>query len=148
MRAILTAAGLVIVLVAPAHADPCGDLIDRVAAATQATLVNRTIDFADLSAAEGMTMTLACGDPAAVGVQFKGPVLPAGFFPLFGRAGQAATGMDVPVLSEAAQRAQASAVTTRHSHVDADRALVTCSVVTTPGGTVTACAAIDRREGR
>ncbi len=128
----------------PAAADGCGDLIDKVVAGTQATLVKRTLDFAELSASDGIGMTLACGQLSAVGVQFKGPSLPEAYFPLFGRAGQATTGIAADVIAEAGRRARTDAATTRHSNVDAGIALVTCSVSTPPGGPVTACAVIDK----
>lgn len=133
---------------APAAADSCGDLIDKVVAGTRATLVKRTHDFAELSAGDGIGMTLACGELSAVGVQFKGPSLPEAYFPLFGRAGHATTGIAAEVIAEAGRKARAEAATTRHSNVDAGIALVTCTIATPAGGPVTACAVIDKDGAR
>lgn len=149
MQSLMPAFGLAALLalpgfVAPAAADPCGDLIDKVVAGTQATLTRRTHDFAEFSATDGIGLTLACGDLSAVGVQFKGAALPESYFPLFGRAGQATSGIAADRIAEAGRKARADAATTRHSNVDAGRVLVTCSVSTPPGGPVTACAVIDK----
>lgn len=134
--------------ITPAAADACGDLIDKVVAGTQATLVKRTRDFAELSASDGIGMTLACGELSAVGVQFKGATLPEAYFPLFGRAGQATTGIAADVIAEAGRKARADAAISRHSNVDAGIALVTCTLATPPGGPVTACAVIDKDDAR
>lgn len=147
MRALLSAIFLSI-LVAPAQADMCGDLIERVVAGAEAKLVKRTIDFADLAAADGMTMTLACGELSAVGVQFRGDTLPESYFTVLGRAGRVVTGIDADLIAGAGQSARANAVRTRHSHVDAGAALVTCSVTTAAAGVVTACAVIEKDERR
>lgn len=147
MRTILTLV-LLSLLAAPAQADMCGDLIARVEAGTDAKLVKRTVDFADLSATGGMTMTLACGELSAVGVQFRGEVLPDAYFPLFGRAARVVTGADPVLIADAGQHARENAVRTRHSHVDAGGALVTCSVISAAAGLVTACAAIEKDERR
>lgn len=147
MRTLLLAFGL-LGLVTPAAADSCGDLIDRVVAGTQASLVKRTADFAELSASDGIGMTLACGELSAVGVQFRGPALPTTYFPLFGRAGHAITGIPADVIEAAGVKARDSAMTTRHSNVDAGAALVTCTVVNSAGGPVTACAVIDKDDRR
>ncbi len=144
MRTPLMLLGLSLALATPARADRCGDLIDRVTAATQATLVRRTVDYAEFSAAEGIGLTLACGDLSAVGAQFKGAALPAGYFALFGRAGQAVNGLPAETLAEAGRAARESAETKRHSKVDAGRALVTCSVANVGNDRVTICAAIDK----
>lgn len=144
MRIPLTILGLSLALATPARADRCGGLIDRVMAATGATLVRRTIDFAEFKAAEDVGLTLACGDLSAVGAQFKGPTLPAGYFALFGRAGQAINGLTAEAIAEAGRTARASAETKRHSKVDAGKALVTCSVSNSADGPVTACAVIDK----
>lgn len=146
MRAILISAALLSVLALPARADGCGDLIDKVVASTQATLLNRTIDFAELSAAGGVTLTLACGDPSAVGAQFKGEAPSDDYYTLFGRAGQVATGIAPDVIEAAARRAREQAVTTRHSHADAGAALVTCSVMNGARGPMTGCAVVDKGE--
>lgn len=148
MRTVLLALGLLPLVALPASADGCGDLIDNVVAGTQATLVKRTLDFAELSAADGIGMTLACGELSAVGLQFKGSPLPESYFPLFGRAGQATTGIAADVIEAAARKARESALTTRHSNVDAGDALVTCSLSTPAGGPVTACAVIDKDDKR
>lgn len=145
---ILTATFLSVGLAIPAVADTCGDLIDKVVAATSATLVKRTLDFAELSAADGVGMTLACGQLSAVGLQFKGAMLPEGYFPLFGRAGHATTGIAAEVIEAAARKARESALATRHSNVDAGDALVTCSLSTQASVPVTACAVIDKDERR
>lgn len=144
MRAIVLTAGLLGVLAGPGRADECGDQIDRVVAATQATLTKRSHDFAELDGPDGMTLTLACGDPSAVGVQFRGAAPPAAYFALFGRAGQAIAGLAPGLVEDAARRAQEKAVAARHSHVDAGHALVTCSVSALASGPVTACALIDK----
>lgn len=151
MRALILASGLVagfFTLSGPAKADACGDLIDRVVAATQATLVKRTADFAELKASDGIGMTLACGQLSAVGVQFRGTPLPEAYFPLFGRAGHATTGIAADVIAAAGQKAREAAVTTRHSNVDAGNALVTCSLSNSSGSPVTACAVIDKDDAR
>ena len=148
LPSILIPALSLLVLAGAAHADSCGDLIDRVVAGTGAKLVNRTADFAELTASEGIGMTLACGERSATGVQFRGTPLPAGYFPLFGRAGHAITGVSADVIEAAGIKAHESAQTTRHSNVDAGAALVTCSVSSSNGSPVTACAAIDRGERR
>ncbi|MFD1303149.1 hypothetical protein ACFQ4G_16375 [Methylobacterium marchantiae] len=128
----------------PAQADACGDLIDRVVAETQSTVVNRTVDFAEMSAADGMTLTLACGDPSAVGVQFRGETPGDSYYALFGRAGRIATGIAPDLIEAAARRARGEAVTTRHSHADAATALVTCSVTNGSRGPMTGCAVVDK----
>lgn len=135
-------------LASPATADPCGDLIDRVVAGTQASLVKRTADFAEFTAGDGIGMTLACGGLSAVGVQFRGGELPVGYFPLLGRAGHATTNISADVITAAGVKARESAITTRHSNVDAGDALVTCSVSTYGGSPVTACAVIDKDDRR
>lgn len=147
MRALLLALGLLPIVAFPAAADGCGDLIDKVVAGTRATLVKRTVDFAELQAGDGISMTLACGDLSAVGMQFKGPVLPDSYFPLFGRAGQATTAISAEIIEAAARKARESALVTRHGNVDAGVALVTCTLATPVGGPVTACAVIDK-DGR
>ncbi|GJD97525.1 hypothetical protein [Methylobacterium iners] len=147
MRTILPAA-LLLVLAAPARADSCGDLIDRVVAGTEARLVKRSADFAELAASDDITMTLACGGLSAVGVQFRGEALPKAYFPLVGRAGRVVTGIETASITEAAKLARENAARTRHSHVDAGSALVTCSVVKAAVGLVTACAVIEKDERR
>ncbi|MCJ2035325.1 hypothetical protein [Methylobacterium sp. J-068] len=147
MRAFILALGL-LTCAGPAAADACGDLIDRVVAGTQASLVKRTADFAEFSASDGIGLTLACGDLSAVGVQYRGATLPAGYFPLFGRAGHATTGISAEAIAEAGMKARDSAMITRHSNVDAGAALVTCSVSTYNGSPVTACAVIDKDDRR
>lgn len=148
MRAPISAFLLVLVpalfLADPAAADSCGDLIDRVVAETQARLVNRTTDFAELGAADGIGMTLACGDLSATGVQYKGTPLPAGYFALVGRAGHAVTGLGADSIAAAATKAHEAATTTRHSKIDLGAALVTCSVSEMGGRPVTACAVIQK----
>lgn len=144
MRIPLTILGLSLALATPARADRCGELIDGVMAATGATLVRRTADFAEFRGAEGVGLTLACGDLSAVGAQFKGPALPAGYFSLFGRAGHAINGIAAETIAEAGRTARASAETKRHSNVDAGKALVTCSVSNAGADLVTACAVIDK----
>lgn len=144
----LTATLGLLALAGPAAADTCGDLIDRVVAETQATLVKRTADFAEFSAPDGIGMTLACGELSATGVQFRGTPLPAGYFELFGRAGHAVTGLAADDLAQAARTARTAAATTRHSNVDAGKVLVTCSLSGTREAPVTACAVIERDERR
>ncbi len=129
-----------------ARADSCGDLIDSIVAGTKATLVNRTVDFAEMSATDGMTLTLACGDPSAVGVQFKGETPGDAYYGLFGRAGRIATGIGADLIEAAARRAREQAVVTRHSHADAATALVTCSVINGSRGPMTGCAVVDKRD--
>lgn len=146
MRLLLTAAVLSLSIM-PAVADPCGDLIDRVAAETKSNLVNRTVDFAEMSSAsDGTTLTLACGDPSAVGVQFKGEIPGDAYYRLFGQAGRIVTGIASEVIEAAARRAREQAVTTRHSHADAATALVTCSVIDGARGPMTGCAVVDKRD--
>jgi hypothetical protein len=144
MRIPLMLLGLSLALATPVRADSCGDLIDRVRAATEATLVRRTADYAEFSARDGIGLTLACGDLSAAGAQFKGPTLPEGYFALFGKAGQAVNGLPAEAIAEAGRTARTSAETTRHSKVDLGKALVTCSVSSMGGIPVTTCAAIDR----
>ena len=146
MRLITLTAALLSLTALSARADSCGDIIDSVAAETKATLVNRTVDFAEMSATEGMTLTLACGEPSAVGVQFKGETPGDAYYGLFGRAGQIATGIGANLIEAAARRAREQAVVTRHSHADAATALVTCSVMHGSRGSMTGCAVVDKRD--
>ena len=53
MRFMILTAALVSFFSSSAQADPCGDLIDSVVAETKATLVNRTVDFAEMSVTNG-----------------------------------------------------------------------------------------------
>ncbi|WP_019904210.1 hypothetical protein [Methylobacterium sp. 77] len=144
MRFLLITASLLSLSTLPARADACGDLIDSVVAETKSTLVNRTVDFAEMSATDGMTLTLACGDPSAVGVQFKGETPGDAYYALFGRAGQIATGIAPDLIEAAARQAREQAVTTRHSHADAASAVVTCSVMNGSRGPMTGCAVVDK----
>ncbi|GJD39957.1 hypothetical protein OICFNHDK_2421 [Methylobacterium bullatum] len=146
MRLIILTAAVLSLSVLSARADSCGDLIDSVVAETKATLVNRTIDFAEMSSIDGMTLTLACGDPSAVGVQFKGETPGDAYYGLFGRAGRIATGIGADLIEAAARRAREQAVVTRHSHADAATALVTCSVTNGSRGPMTGCAVVDKRD--
>ena len=148
MRAFLLALATTLALAGPAAADSCGELIDRVTAGTGATLVKRTADFAEFSAADGIGMTLACGELSATGTQFRGTPLPPGYFELFGRAGHAVTGIAADVLTQAGRTALTAAATTRHSNVDAGKTLVTCSLSGTREAPVTACAVIDKDDAR
>ncbi|SFG47967.1 hypothetical protein [Methylobacterium gossipiicola] len=144
MRIPLTILGLSLALATPVRADPCGDLIARVTAATGATLVRRTADFAEFSAQDGIGLTLACGDLSATGAQFKGSTLPEGYFALFGKAGQAVNGLPAETIAEAGRTARRNAETKRHSQIDLGKALVTCSLSSMNGAPVTICAAIDK----
>jgi len=146
MRIPLTILGLSLVLATPVQADPCGDLIDRVKAATDATLIRRTADFAEFSAKDGIGLTLACGDLSATGAQFKGTTLPEGYFALFGKAGHAVNGLPAEAIAEAGRTARTNAETKRHSQIDLGKALVTCSLSSMGGAPVTICAAIDKGE--
>lgn len=146
MRLIILTAAVLSLSVLSARADSCGDLIDSVVAETKATLVNRTVDFAEMSATDGMTLTLACGDPSAVGVQFKGETPGDTYYALFGQAGGIATGIEANLIEAAARRAREQAVVTRHSHADAATALVTCSVMNGSRGPMTGCAVVDKRD--
>ncbi len=146
MRFMILTAALVPFFSSSAQADPCGDLIDSVVAETKATLVNRTVDFAEMSVTNGMTLTLACGDPSAVGVQFKGETPSDDYYDLFGRAGRIATGIAPDLIVAAARRAREQAVISRHSHADAATSLVTCSVINGSRGPMTGCAVVNKRD--
>lgn len=144
MRLLILTAALLSLTSHSAWADTCGDLIASVVAETKATLVNRTIDFAEMSATDGLTMTLACGDPSAVGVQFKGETPSNAYYDLLGRAGQITTGIGADLIESAARNAREQAVVTRHSHADAATAVVTCSVMNGSRGPMTGCAVVDK----
>ncbi|GJD30075.1 hypothetical protein PMNALOAF_1319 [Methylobacterium adhaesivum] len=132
------------VLATPALADPCGDLIDRVGAATEATVVRRTADFAEFTTRDGIGLTLACDELSAAGAQFKGQTLPDAYFTLLGKAGHAVNGLPAEAIAEAGRTARASAETKRHSQIDLGKALVTCSLSRMSDVPVTTCAAIDK----
>ncbi|KQP31732.1 hypothetical protein ASF49_09840 [Methylobacterium sp. Leaf104] len=144
----LTATLGLLALAGPASADVCGELIDRVTSETGADLVKRSADFAEFRGADGIGMTLACGELSATGAQFRGAPLPAGYFDLLGRAGHAVTGIAADVLAQAGRTALTAAATTRHSNVDAGKVLVTCSLSGSREAPVTACAVIERDERR
>ena len=93
-----------------------------------------------------MTLTLACGDPSAVGVQFKGETPSDDYYDLFGRAGRIATGIASDLIVAAARRAREQAVISRHSHADAATSLVTCSVINGSRGPMTGCAVVNKRD--
>jgi hypothetical protein len=132
-------------LLAPslARADPCGELIDRVARATAVEVGSRSADFASFTAGPDTGLTLSCGSPSSVGAQFRGEAPPERYYALLGQAGEAVTGIAAGTIAEAAQRAQAAAGRQRHSNVTAGGLLVTCSVGRSEKGNLTLCAVIE-----
>lgn len=143
-------ATLVLLAAGAMRAEACDALIDRVAAETGATVTMRSDDLANLAVDESATLTVACGDPSAIGVQWKGASPPPAYYALFGRVGRLATEIEPATLEAAAREAQGKAVSLRHGMVGAGGGLVTCSVSAaldpaTPGAIVTACSLIDRR---
>lgn len=146
MRALLTA--LFLTIAAPALADECGDLVDKVAAAAKAEIGNRSADFANFRAGPEVTLTLSCGGPYAssVGAQYRGETPPDAYFATFGEAGHAVTGISADILRDAARRAQADATRLRHSNVAAGGALVTCSFTTSGTGSLTMCAVVEQSD--
>ena len=134
MRALLV--GLILALPVPALADECGDLIDKVAKETAASPGNRSTDFANFTAADGITLTLSCGGPqlSSVGAQFRGEAPPEAYYALFGKAGHAVTGIAADAIEAAAHKAREAASRLRHSNVDAGGARITCSVSGTDKG--------------
>ena len=146
MRALL---GLLLACTAaPALADECGDLVDRVAAETPAEVGERSADYANFRVGADTTLTLACGGSYAssVGAQFRGDAPPDAYYAVFGRAGHAVTGIAASVIEEAAHRTQATATRLRHSNIDVGKALVTCSAMASDKGPLTLCAVIERSE--
>ena len=134
----------------PALAETCDTLIAKVASAAKAETGRRSADFAEFKAADGTTLTLSCGgsDPSAVGAQYRGGTPPDGYYAIFGRAGEAVTGIAADLLRDASQRARADATRLRHSNVSAGGATVTCSVTDSEKSSLTMCAVIERGEGR
>lgn len=143
MRALL--ALLLVIACGPALADDCGDLVGRVTAETRAEVGNRSLDYATFTLGPDTTLTLACGGahPSSVGAQFRGETPPDSYFALFGRAGQAVTGVAAGVIEAAAHRARDAASRLRHSNVDAGGVRVTCSVSQAEKGPLTLCAVIE-----
>lgn len=141
-------AALAVCGVAPAVADSCGDLADKVVAETKAEVAERIEDFVRFKAGADMTLSLSCGGsyPSSVGAQVRGETPPEDFYALFGRAGQAVTGIAAGVLEEAARKARSEAQTRRHSNVPAGGALVTCSYSKSDKGALTMCAAIEQAD--
>lgn len=128
----------------PALADPCGDQIDAVAAATKAVPAERSLDFSNFTAGPETSLTLACGSPSSVGAQFKGQTPPESYFETFGRAGEVVTGAPAASLAAAAHQAREVASRLRHSNVDVRGVRVTCSVTESAArGPLTLCAAIE-----
>lgn len=152
MRLLLFAPILVLSLaapafVAPALADPCGEAISRVAAATGAQPAARNTDFARFEAGPDTGLTLSCGPPSSVGAQFAGEAPPDRYFALFGKAGEAAIKVPAQTLETAARQAREAAVSARHSHVDLPGLRVTCAVMASPEkGPRTLCAAIEQAD--
>lgn len=144
MRTILAA--LLVASAAPALAENCDTLVDKVASAAQAQVGRHSADFAEFKAGDGTTLTLSCGgkDPSAVGAQHRGESPPDGYYAIFGRAGEAVTGIAADLLRDAARRARADAARLRHSTVPAGGALVTCSVTNAEKGELTMCAVIEQ----
>jgi hypothetical protein len=138
MRTLLTI--LLLTTATPVLADSCGDLIDRVAAETKAEVGHRSPDFANFSVSADTSLTLACGEPSSVGAQFRGETPPDAYYRLFGRAGQAVTGIDAATIETAAHAARDAASRLRHSNVDAGGARITCSVTNSGKGPLTLCA--------
>lgn len=133
---------------APAAADSCGDLADKVVTETRAEIGERIDDFVRFKAGTDMTLSLSCGGsyPSSVGAQFKGETAPDDFFEIFGKAGHAVTGVAADLLKEAARKARADAETRRHSNVPAGGVLVTCSFSKSDKGALTMCAAIEQAD--
>lgn len=132
-----------------ARAEPsCTDLIDRVTAATGATVAERSADFARFDAGENSSLTLSCGGvhPSSVGAQHRSESPPEAYYELFAKAGQAVTGIGADTLREAAKRARDAAGRLRHSNVEAGGALVTCSTMRNDKGPLTLCAVIERAD--
>ena len=150
MRLPLLLSALLPVLVAgAARAEPsCTDLIDRVTAATGATVAERSADFARFDAGEDSSLTLSCGGihPSSVGAQHRGETPPESYYDLFAKAGHAVTGIGADVLRDAAKRARDGAGRLRHSNVEAGGALVTCSTMKNDKGPLTLCAVIERAD--
>ncbi len=138
----------VFLFAAPAMADECGDLIDKVAAEAKAEVGNRTADFANFQAGPDMTLTLSCGGihPSSVGAQYRGETPPDPYYALFARAGHAVTGIAPDILEAAARSARDAATRTRHSNVSAGGALVTCSLMKSEKGPLTLCAVIEQAD--
>ncbi|GEO98054.1 ABC transporter ATPase [Methylobacterium haplocladii] len=133
---------------APASADSCGDLADKVVAETKAEIGERIDDFVRFKAGTEMTLSLSCGGsyPSSVGAQFKGEAVPDAFFDLFGNAGHAVTGVAADLIMEAARKARSDAETRRHSNVPTGGVLVTCSYSKSDKGPLTMCAAIEQAD--
>ncbi len=132
-----------------ARAEPsCTDLIDRVTAATGATVAERSADFARFDAGENHSLTLSCGGvhPSSVGAQYRGETAPESYYDLFAKAGHAVTGIGTDILRDAAKRARDAAGRMRHSNVEAGGALVTCSTMKNDKGPLTLCAVIERAD--
>ncbi|WP_232630220.1 hypothetical protein [Methylobacterium sp. Leaf118] len=132
-----------------ARAEPeCGDLIDRVTAAAGAELAERSADFARFTAGPETSLTLSCGGvhPSSVGAQHRSDAPPDTYFDVFGRAGEAVTGIAADLLRDAAHRAQDGARRLRHSTVEAGGARITCSIMKNEKGPLTLCAVIEQAD--
>lgn len=145
---LLVALAALPVSAAPALADACGDLADKVVSETRAEVAERIDDFVRFKAGTDMTLSLSCGGsyPSSVGAQAKGEAAPEAFFEIFGKAGHAVTGVAADLLAEAARKARADAETRRHSNVPAGGVLVTCSYSKSDKGALTMCAAIEQAD--
>ncbi|WP_430910648.1 ABC transporter ATPase [Methylobacterium sp. sgz302541] len=144
MRHLLAAALFLACPWGPARADPCGDQIAAVAAATKAVPGERSVDFSNFSAGADTNLTLACGTPSSVGAQFKGESPPERYFEVFGKAGEVVTKAPAASLATAARQAREVAARLRHSNVDLPGVRVTCSVTNSAArGPLTLCAAIE-----
>lgn len=135
--------------IAPAAAQSCDTLVDRVTAETAAKTAERRSDYATFTAGPDMTLTLACGAPAlsSVGAQYRGANPPEDYFTTFGKAGHAVTGIDAATIIEAAHKAKETASRMRHSNVDLGGARVTCSAMVSPDkGPLTLCAVIEHSD--
>ncbi|GEP11888.1 hypothetical protein [Methylobacterium gnaphalii] len=132
----------------PAAADSCGDLAGKVAAATKAEVGERIEDFVRFKAEGTMTLSLSCGGtgPSSVGAQYLGEPLPEDYYSVFGKAGQAVSGVAADTLVAAAHKARIEAETKRHSTVPTGGVLVTCSFTRSAKGPLTMCAAIEKAD--
>lgn len=137
---------LLVLAASPAWAEAsCGELIERVQAATGAKVAERNADFARFDAGPQTALTLSCaGDQSSVGAQIKGETVPETYDTLFAQAGHAVTGIAPDRLREAARQARDGAQAKRHSTVDAEAARVTCAVMRRESGLLTQCALLQR----
>lgn len=144
LLASILSAAVILGLSSPSRADECGDLIDKLAAVTKATLGDRSRDFATFTAGPNTGLTVACGSPSSIGAQFAGETPPEAYFELFGQAGALVTKAKPEALAAAAHQAREVASRMRHSNVDLPGVRVTCSVTTSPTkGPLTLCAAVE-----